>query len=70
VIVTDAPAHIESIGGVAVIVGIRKSVIVIESFAVQPTESVPVTVYVFVANGPALGLGHEVQLKPNAGNHV
>lgn len=38
--------------------------------SIQPLPSVPITVYIVVVAGPAIGEGQLVQLKPVAGDHA
>ena len=65
----ESPEHIAGLAGVTVTVGVGFTVMVWFAVALQPLV-VPVTVYVVVEPGLALGLGQVVQLKPAAGAHV
>jgi hypothetical protein len=53
--------------GLMVIVGRGRTVTVTVAVPVQPAALVPVTVYVVVTVGDAVGLGQVVQLKPVEG---
>jgi hypothetical protein len=61
------PGQIAGAEGLTVIVGNGFTVTVTVAVLVQPAALVPVTVYVVVTVGDAVGFGHVVQLKPVEG---
>ena len=64
------PVHITGAAGFAVGEGKGFTVTVTAAVAVHPLASVPVTVYVVVATGLAVGFAPVVALNPVAGVHV
>jgi hypothetical protein len=66
---TELPEHIDGEPGVTVTLSVAATVTVTVAVEVQP-ELVPVTVYVVVDAGLALGLAQFVQLNPVPGLHV
>ena len=65
--VAEEPAQIAA-GPLIVTVGFGFTVTVAFTAELQP-DAVPVTVYVVVAEGEAIGLEHVVQERPEAGDH-
>ena len=64
------PGQIAGAEGVTVITGFGLTVIVTVAVFVQPFTAVPVTVYVVVTVGDAVGFAQVVQLNPVAGAHT
>jgi hypothetical protein len=67
---TFPPIHIAGAEGVTVTTGNGCTVTVTVAVFVQPLEEVPVTVYVVVTVGEAVGLTQLVQLNPVEGDHT
>jgi hypothetical protein len=67
---TLLPAQIAGAAGVTLTVGSGRTVTVMVAVPVQPWAFVPITVYVVVAVGFAVGFAQVVQLKPVAGDHA